>query len=118
MNQLWPDLKFALRTLAKSPGFTVVAVLTLALGIGANVAIFSVVNAVLLKPLLFPDPDRIVMLTNTGPQGEGAYASPTKFNAWRERSSVFQDVSAWRFSFVNIGGGSHPEQIHTCVGWL
>ena len=115
MNQLWQDLKFALRTLAKSPGFTVVAVLTLALGIGANVAIFSVVNTVLLKPLPYPDPDRIVMFTNTGPAGEFPGGSATKFNAWRETTSVFQNVSAYRFSLVNIGGGSFPEQIHSGV---
>jgi predicted permease len=118
VNQLWQDLQFALRTPAKSPGFTVVAVLTLALGIGANVAIFSVVNTVMLKPLPFPDPDRIVMFTNVGPQGEGAFASATKFNAWRENTSIFQDVSAFRFGLVNLGGGSYPEQIHSGIATI
>jgi putative ABC transport system permease protein len=115
VSQLWQDLNFGLRSLVKSPGFTVVAVLTLTLGIGANVAIFSVVNTVLLKPLPFPDPERIVMFTNIGPEGEFPYASATKFNAWREKTSAFQDVSAWRFGLVNIGGGSYPEQIHSGV---
>jgi len=65
------DLRYALRTLTRSPGFASVTILSLALGIGANTAIFSVVNAVMLKPVAFPDPDRIVVFMNTSPQGQG-----------------------------------------------
>ena len=63
----------------KSPAFTLAAVAALTLGIGANTAIFSVVNAVLLKPVAFPDPDRVVIFMNTSPQGTGPAASPAKF---------------------------------------
>jgi putative ABC transport system permease protein len=107
------NVRFALRALAKSPGFTTVAILTLALGIGANTAIFSVVNTVLLKPLPYPDPDRIVMFISTSPEGSGPFASATKFNVWREKTDTFQDVSAYRFGVMNLIGGTSPQQVQS-----
>ena len=83
MESFLKDLKHSLRMFGKSPGFTATAVAALAIGIGANTAIFSVVNAVLLKPPPFPEPERIVMFMNTSPRGQGAGASPAKFNHWR-----------------------------------
>lgn len=114
METFLKDLKHSLRMFLQSPGFTIAAVAALALGIGANTAIFSVVNTVLLKPLTYPDPDRIVQFLLTSPQGSGPAASVTKFNVWREQTSVFQDVSAYDFGGVglNLTGGSYPEQIH------
>ena len=79
MEAFLKDLKHSLQMFRKSPTFTLAAVAALALGIGTNSAIFSVVNAVLLKPVPFPDPDRLVMLMNTSPQGMGPAASPAKF---------------------------------------
>jgi putative ABC transport system permease protein len=76
MEKLLQDLKHSLRAFRQSPGFTCAAVLALALGIGTNTAIFSVVNSVLLKPAPFPDPDRLILLENTSPQGSGTGASP------------------------------------------
>ncbi len=105
------DLRFALRSLRRSPGFTCAALAALALGIGSNTAIFSVVNAVLLKPLSYPDPDRIVQFLLKAPSGYGVGASATTFHIWREQTSVFQDVSAYRVGSINLTGGANPEQI-------
>jgi predicted permease len=105
------DLKHSVRAFVRSPGFTLAAIAALALGIGANTAIFSVVNAVLLKPVPFPDPDRFVYLVNTSPQGGGPGASPAKFAHWRQQTSVLQDVSAFRIGIVNYTGAGTPEQL-------
>ena len=113
LETLSSDLRFALRMLAKSPGFTVIAVLTLALGIAANTAIFSVVNTVLLKPFAYSDPERIVMFQNMLQQGGlGGTASPTEFNHWRQQTTAFQDVSAYSlFDLANLTGEAFPELI-------
>ena len=111
MDTFVQDLRHTLRLLRHSPAFTFAAVAALALGIGANTAIFSVLNTVILKPLPYPEPDRLMMFLNTSPQGSGPGASPTKFNVWRRQTGAFQDVSAYRFSVVNITGGENPEQV-------
>src|SRR2546428_768183 len=112
MDTLLHDLRHAVRMARQSPAFTAAAVAALALGIGANTAIFSVVNTVLLRPLPYPEPSRLVYFTNTSPQGSGPGASPTRFNIWRKQTGAFQDVSAYRFSAVNLTEGD-PEQIAT-----
>src|SRR5215472_6752203 len=113
MGTLASDLKHAFRTFRKSPGFTATAVAAIALGIGCNTAIFSVVDAVLLKPLPFPDADRIVVLMNTSPQGSGPNASVPKYNVWRAQTQVLEDVAAYDTGGpgLNLSGGDHPEQI-------
>ncbi len=105
------DLRHSLRMFAQSPVFTAAAVAALTLGIGANTAIFSVVNAVLLKPVSFPDPDRVVVFMNTSPQGSGPAASPAKFMHYRRQDGVVQDVAAFNSGIVNLTGGSFPEQL-------
>jgi putative ABC transport system permease protein len=107
------DLRHSLRLFAQAPGFTAAAIAALALGIGANTAIFSVVNAVLLKPLPFPDADRILLFMNTSPDGTFAAASPAKFQHYREQSGVVEDVSAFGFGIVNYTGGEFPEQLRS-----
>jgi len=113
MQTLLQNLRYAVRTLRTSPGFAAVAILTLALGIGANTAIFSVVNAVLLQPLSYPNPDRLVELEQSSPQGNGNVTSIPKFNVWREQTDVFDSVAAYDFSGpgINLTGGDRPELI-------
>jgi putative ABC transport system permease protein len=113
MGTLAFDLKYALRMFRQSPGFIAAAVSALALGIGANTAIFSVVNTVLLKPLAFPEPDRIVALMTSGPQGNFAVASVPKYNTWRRQTQVLEDVSAYDQGGpgLNLSGGDRPEQV-------
>lgn len=111
LEAVWNDLKHSLRMFAQSPAFTLAAVAALTLGIGANTAIFSVVNAVLLKPVAFPDPDRLVVFMNTSPQGAGPAASPAKFQHYRAQEAVVRDVSAFRTGVVNYTGGAFPEQL-------
>lgn len=113
MDAFWKDLKHSIRMFRQAPGFTIAAMSALALGIGANAAIFSVVNTVLLKPLTYPDSDRIVQFRLTSPQGSGAGASVPKFVTWREQDKFFQDVSGYDFSGpgLNLTGGAYPEQV-------
>src|SRR5436190_1345021 len=106
------DLRFALRQLHKSPGFTAIAVLTLALGIGANTAIFSVVNAVLLRPLPYPHPERLVYLNETGNGTDVSIALPDYVD-WRKDSKSFQHLALTRLESRNLSGiaGREPERI-------
>jgi len=113
METLVKDLKHSLRMFRQNRGFTLAAIAALALGIGTNTAIFSVVNAVLLKPVPFPDPDRLVTFLNTSPQGQGGGASPAKFQHWRAQTEVVQDVTAFRNGVVNLTGGDFPEQLRS-----
>ena len=113
MSDFWKDVKHALHLFFKSPGFTLAAVSALALGIGANTAIFTVVNTVLLKPLAYPDADRIVQLVNVFPDGRFPGASPAKFMVWRQQTSVFKDVAAYDFAGPGFNiTGDRPELIH------
>ncbi len=108
------DIRYAFRQLAKSPGFTFIAIFALALGIGANTAIFSVVNAVLLRPLPYPEPDRLVMVretTATFPTGSVSYPN---FLDWRAGQRSFTDLTLTRratFNFSLVGGGAAPERV-------
>jgi putative ABC transport system permease protein len=113
METLIADLKQALRMCRKSPGFTATAVAALALGIGANTAIFSVVNTVLLKPLPYPDPDRVVQILLSSPQGQAATASVPEYNNWHSQTAILEDVAAYDAGGpgVNLTSGDRPEQL-------
>jgi predicted permease len=106
------DLKFAFRQLLKDPGFTAVAVLTLALGIGANTAIFSVVNSVLLEPLPYEQSGRLVHLWEMRPDGRPGDVSSGAFMDWKEHSASFEGVSSVRSTAANLTGAGQPERIN------
>jgi putative ABC transport system permease protein len=112
METLLQDVKQALRMFRKNPAFTATAVLAIALGIGANTAIFSVVNVVLLKPLPFPEPDRLVAVMHSF-RGEPmrVRATPADFVHWRGQTDAFEDVAAWRNVSLDYRSGDMPETI-------
>jgi putative ABC transport system permease protein len=119
----WRDLRFAVRSLARTPGFTAIAILVIAVGIGVNTAVFSVVNAVLLKPLTYPDPQSLVQLVTTSNRGPLPLAGIPEYNIWQQQSAVFQQVAAydWGAAGVNLTGGDHAEQvlgIHVTRGYF
>ena len=113
MFTLLRDLRFALRTLRKKPGFTIVALLVLALGIGANTAIFSVVNSVLLRPLPYPASGRLAMIWETdlkdGILREGP--SAPNFLDWQEQSQSFEEMSLLEVGTGTVTGEGEPEQV-------
>jgi putative ABC transport system permease protein len=113
LEALWQDLRYGARMLFKQPGFTAIAALTLGLGIGANITIFSVVNAVLLRPLPYPDADRLVFLWSEAPaqnirERASAYANVAD---WREQNKSFEDIAASDPTVVTLTGAAEPEQV-------
>jgi predicted permease len=112
MDSFLKDLKHSCRMFLQTPSFTIVVIAALALGIGTNTAIFSVVNTVLLKPLAFTDPEKIVIFENLFKQGgRSPGASPNEYNFWRQQTRAFQDISAYAFNVANLTAESAPEQI-------
>src|SRR5258706_5028961 len=111
MQTLWQDLRYGVRMLLKKPGFTLIAVITLALGIGANTAIFSVVNAVILRPLPYAEPERIVRMWGKFSQGNQASTSPPDFLDYRAQNRTFEEFAAVRSISFNLTGNIEPERI-------
>ena len=111
MSTLLQDLRYALRILANKPAFTVVAILTLALGIGANTAIFSVINAVLLKPLPYPQADRLVFLSEASEQIPGMSIAMANFNDWVAQNNVFASMVAFQNNDAAMSGRAEPERL-------
>src|ERR1700674_4909066 len=111
LDRLMQDLRFGVRMLAKSPGFTAVAILTLALGIGANTALFSVVNGVLLNPLPYPEPEQLVTLHESKPNFEAGSISFPNFRDWRKENTTFSMMGISRGYSFNLTGAGEAEQV-------
>src|SRR5215467_14326851 len=113
MNSFLRDLRYAACVMQKTPGFTAIAVVTLALGIGANTALFSVINAVLLRALPFRDPERLVALTAPDPKdaNHGGEISYPAFLDWRQQSRSFDAMSVWATNTYTYTGGDQPESV-------
>ncbi len=115
MGSLIQDLVFGVRWLRKHPGFTLLSILTLAVGIGVNTAMFSVINAVLLRPLPYPDSDRLVWMAESGSEVTNRWVSYPNFVAWRDRNQVFEAMSTFRGFSVNMTGADQPETFDTRI---
>ncbi len=111
--KIWQDLRYGARMLLKSPGITFVVVLALALGIGANTAIFSVVDAVLLRPLPYPESDRLVFLNETSKAMDEISVSYPNFSDWRAQNQVFEKIGVYNRGSYNLTGAGEPERIVT-----
>src|ERR1700684_3249060 len=112
MNELFQDLRYAIRMLAKSPGFTTVAVLTLALAIGANTALFSVVNGVLLNPLPYPHSAQLVAIYQKDPAMDQAPVSYLNFLDWQRASQSFSSMAIYRHEDYNLTGSAPAERVN------
>lgn len=111
-DALWQDIRYGVRKLVKSPGFTVVALIAIMLGVGTNTAIFSIVNTVLLRPLPYKNPDQLMTVWSTAPgtgQAQMRTALPT-INDWREQTKSFDGMAAYAFNLYNVTGIDEPEQ--------
>src|SRR5688572_17262572 len=108
MTTLLQDVRYGLRALARARGFTLLAVLTLAVGIGGNAAVFSLIDAVLLRQLPFADPDRLVNLHGQR-NGQSGPISGHEFAAWREQNTAFQSIASYLHTAFNVTGGGDPE---------
>ena len=117
MDRLKHDLRYAFRNLLKSPGYAIVTILTLALGIGANTAIFSVVNGVILKPLPYREPDRLIFITSQFPTlgFDQFWVSAPEFMEFRERNQSFEDVGAYTAGAVNLGTQDQPRRVNSAI---
>ncbi|HSS47729.1 MAG TPA: ABC transporter permease, partial [Thermoanaerobaculia bacterium] len=117
MKSVLQDLRYAGRLLLRSPGFTLLAAITLALGIGANAAIFSVANAVLLKPLPYPDSGRLAIVYSQFPtmKFDHFWVDPVEFTEYRERNQSFSDLGGYRSTFVNVAGRDEPVRVQAAV---
>jgi predicted permease len=115
VSDLWQDARYAARIFLKQPAFAATAVLTLALGIGATTAIFSVVYGVLLKPLPFHEPDRLVSLRHHAPHGVGKVHGPATYLTYRENQQAFEAIGAWVPTEVSITGGADPERVQALL---
>lgn len=111
MQPLLRDLRYAARVLARSPGFALVAVLTLALGIGANTAIFSTIHAVLLRPLPYADPHELILLSETQPKFERMSVAYLNWIDYRDRNATFESMGAFRYASMNLTGKGEPERL-------
>ena len=111
MNTLWQDLRYGARMLLRNPGFTIVAILALMLGIGATTAIFSVVNSVLLKPLPYPDSEQLVFMSEDHPQIAGMSIAYPNYQDWRAQNEVFEAIGVYRRQPYNLTGSGEPERI-------
>ena len=108
MDTIWQDVRFGARMLRKNPGFTLIAVITLALGIGANTAIFSVVHGVLLRPLPYPESDRLVWLSERGMNFPSISIAYPNFVDWQTQQTVFDHLGLYKPASVNLTGAGDP----------
>src|SRR5690348_2383899 len=115
VETLWQDLRFAARMLRKNPGFTTVAVLTLALGIGASTSIFSVVYAVLLRPLPYPNPEKIVRVWEQASNGRQMNLAGPNFHDFFTQNDTFSSLAAYGYGLTSVSGGSEPLRVNVAA---